>query len=768
MTPAFRNLGSELREDVLSAKAVPALSAGFTSGLALLVAEVAFASFIFSGALAPYSSQGIGMILFGNFAACLIVALTGGYRGAVAGLSPPLVVIMALIASTTDGQGKPLFITVACALMIGSFATGICCLMIGHFRLANLVRFIPYPVAAGFVSGIGGTVCLAAISLMGAGPDWQTASALLDPAVLWAWLPGTAYGTALYFAMKRWRNALILPASAVAAVGAYHLALGVLGVSGEEARAAGLLLASTTDGGLWPALLPADLALVEWSSLAAQIPNILTLMLIAFICVVMNIAGLELAVNQDLEWNREFKACGTASVIASFGGATVATLIVPTSLRSKLLNATTRLTGIVAASVVGFALFLGDEMLEFVPAALVGGILIFAGLGMLDEGLAKNRKLLPRAEFAIVLMIFAVILLFGLIEGVGAGMLATLVFFTVRLSRIDLIESEFTVRERRSNKARSIPDGAILLEEGGRAHVYRLRGYIFFGSADPLISRLRKTVDGPSRPVCLMLDFTAVSGFDFSAVNALSRFLWAANEAGTKVVLSAVSDQLSSSMRRSLPEPAFEELILKPDTDRALECCEDIVISAWREDATAAEGQRTALLEHVGHNLERHLERQIEFENLMHELRDWLTPCEYAAEESLAGADGAGVRLQFLISGRASARDGKGLRLHQFGPGDAIGQMDAFGAQTASVVADEPCRTMALTSSARRRLETDEEGLAFKLYRYLLVKQFGLEQKDGIPAAMSGATERPAQRNKGTSRAEEPSRPTGHLRDQTS
>ncbi|MYK30569.1 MAG: hypothetical protein F4051_02290, partial [Boseongicola sp. SB0670_bin_30] len=103
----------------MSTKAVPALSAGFTSGLALLVAEIAFGSFIFSGALAPYSSQGIGMILFGNFAACLIVALTGGYRGAVAGLSPPLVVIMALIASTTDGQGKPLFITVACALMIG-------------------------------------------------------------------------------------------------------------------------------------------------------------------------------------------------------------------------------------------------------------------------------------------------------------------------------------------------------------------------------------------------------------------------------------------------------------------------------------------------------------------------------------------------------------------------------------------------------------------------------------------------------------------------
>lgn len=115
---------------------------------------------------------------------------------------------MALIASTTDGHGKALFVTVACALMIGSLVTGICCLMIGRFRLTNLLRFIPYPVAAGFVSGIGGTVCLAAMSLLGADPEWQTASALLEPAVLWTWLPGAAHGIALYVTLKRWGNAL--------------------------------------------------------------------------------------------------------------------------------------------------------------------------------------------------------------------------------------------------------------------------------------------------------------------------------------------------------------------------------------------------------------------------------------------------------------------------------------------------------------------------------------------------------------------------------
>jgi len=88
------------------------LSAGFTSGLGLLVAQVAFGSFIFSGALAPYSSQGVGLVLFGNFAACLLVTLAGGFRGAIAGLSPALVIVMALI-------GVAAALVIGCALFLG-------------------------------------------------------------------------------------------------------------------------------------------------------------------------------------------------------------------------------------------------------------------------------------------------------------------------------------------------------------------------------------------------------------------------------------------------------------------------------------------------------------------------------------------------------------------------------------------------------------------------------------------------------------------------
>ncbi len=717
--------------NLLSKSAIPALSAGLTSGLGLLVAQIAFGSFIYSGSLAPYTSQGVGLVLFGNLAACLLIALLGGFRGVIAGLSPALVIGMAVIGSSMDAEGHALFVTTTIALMICAVVTGLCCLAIGRFGLANLMRFIPYPVAGGIVAGIGGVVCLAALSRMGAELDWLAMPALFEPSVLWKWVPGAAFGVALYLSLKRWRNPLVLPAGVLLAVGAYHLALNSRGISGEEARTAGLLLSSTAEGNLWPAIWPADLPLIHWTSLNSQIPNMLALMLVAFISIIMNIAGLEMATNHELEWDREFKVTGLASMLAGIGGGTVATIVVPASLRSKLFGATTRMTGVVAAAVIGLALVLGDGMLEIVPTALVGGILVFAGLGMLDEGLVRSCRRLPRLEYGIVLVMFVVVMSLGLIEGVAAGMLATLVFFAVRLSRIDPIESRFTARERESIMARTVPDRAILRRDGERIHVFKLRGYIFFGSAYALADEFKKRLGGATKPVCMMLDFAAVSGLDFSAVNAMGRFYQAANASGVRVVLSAMSEGLKDRFERSLPVPVYRELLWEPDVDRGLERCEDLLIETWNAESVGRDTGRDALLAHSAEALEHYLERQIDFETLLESLQGWLNPNTYEAGGVLAGAGASTDHLQLIYSGRASGYDAEATRLYQCGPGDAVWPSGASDQKAHRVVADEPCRTMLISPTVLDWLEQNEKQLVLDLYRYLLAGRLRSERESG-------------------------------------
>ena len=744
MSP-LRSLASELWADTLSAKAVPALATGFTSGLGLVVSQVAFGTLIFSGPLAPYASQGIGLVLFGNFAACLVIALAGGFRGAISGLSPALVVVMALIGATMDAEGYTLFVTTTGALVIGAVTTGVCFLLVGRYQLANLLRFIPYPVAGGFVAGIGGTVCLAAMSLMGVDTDWRAIPALVQPSELWRWSPGVAFGIALYLAMKRWGHPLILPASVALAIGVFHLGRVVLDVSGEEARVAGFLLTSTSEGSLWPALGPTDLVHVDWMAMATQLPIMLLLVLVTLIVVIMNLAGLEMAANEDLDWNREFSAAGLASVVAGLGGGTPASIIVPASLRSKLFGATTRLAGIVTALILAAALFLGGGALELVPVPLVGGMLFFAGAGMLDQGLVRSRKRLPRSEYGIIVLIGVVIITLGLFEGVGAGVLATLVFFAVRLSRVDPIESRFTARERRSTRARSVPERAILVEEGERVLAYRLRGYIFFGSVCPLADHLKQSLSADPRPVCLLLDFTDVSGFDFSAVNVLARFLQSANAAGVQVVLSAPSKQLKTGLERNLPPSEVAAVRIDPNVDAALERCEEIVIAAWRKHATRVDERRASLLERAADDLEHHLERQIRFEDLMDVLQSWLDPRRYAPGDVLAGPGAPCEGLQLLTSGQATAHDAAGARLRQYGPGDAIWPVDPSDEEALTVSADAPCETMLLTPAARHWLEAQEGQRALELYRYLLAERFEAEPR-APDRAEAGASNRPKDR----------------------
>ena len=149
-------LAGKLRAAFSSPSLLPVLSAGTVSGLSLLLVQVAFGTFIFSGALSAYSSQGIGLILFGNFAVCLLFSLLGGYRGVIAGLSPAVVLVMATVVASVDADGEALLVTAVCTLIFSAVATGVFCLLVGNFQLANLLRFIPYPVVVGFVAGIGG------------------------------------------------------------------------------------------------------------------------------------------------------------------------------------------------------------------------------------------------------------------------------------------------------------------------------------------------------------------------------------------------------------------------------------------------------------------------------------------------------------------------------------------------------------------------------------------------------------------------------------
>ncbi len=714
---------SALRANARSANVVAALFVGAVTGINLVILENALAAVVFSGPTERFLLQGTGLFLFGSAVICLVVSLTSGYRGALS--APPVSTTMTLpaIVATIGATGPELFPTTVAALVAAAVGSGLCFLLIGRFQLANLMQFIPFPVACGFLAGTGGAVCIAALSLMGVTPEPAVISKLLEPSLLWKWVPGLLYAAALYFATSYFRSVLVFPASFVLGTSLFHLALGLFGISQAEAIQSDLLFAGMTQGELWPAFRVSDFGNIDWVALALQFPNILTVVLVTLICVIMNTSGLELSANIELDWNREFRAAGLASLLSGLGGGPPGCLLIAVTTRSRIFKAETWMTGAFAALVVGSSLFLGSGFLKVIPMPIIGGLLFVTGFMMLNEWLVRNRKRLPRTDYGIVLLMIVTIVVFGFLEGVGIGMLVTAAFFAVRLSRVDLVESAFTSSDRRSSKARPLADQAILSREGNRIQALRLRGYIFFGSAYPLVARLGRVLGSDPRPACVLLDFSSVSGIDLSALNSLSRFVQQARAAGVQLVVSASSQALRDGLRRNLPAPVYNSLLFGEDIDDSLERCEDLVIATMRRDPSGKEGAlQQDLLDHVAADLEEHLDRLVFFEELVDELRAWAEPREFEPGAALIAPGQPPDGLQLLTAGRASAYDSSEVRLFQYVAGDAIEPRAAFGPcpPDTAVIADEPCRTLTLRPETRERLEGEEQQLIVRLYSYLL------------------------------------------------
>ena len=221
-------------------------------------------------------------------------------------------------------------------------------------------------------------------------------------------------------------------------------------------------------------------------------------------------------------------------------------------------------------------------------------------------------------------------------------------------------------------------------------------------------------LEANSRPSCLALDFAQVSGVDFSAVNALARYIQNTQASGVQVVLSATAPELRARLERNVAPEALEKVALASDLDHALERCEDHLIATWRTDSDGDE-RRSLLLGQTADDIERQLERQIEFEEILERLGEWVEVREWAAGAELAGATAA---IQLLASGRASVLGANGERLQQLGAGDPVWP-SGVGATT-RVQVDAPCRTVTLGPTARQRLEEQDPSLALLLYRHLL------------------------------------------------
>ena len=723
------NRVAELRADFASTKALRAVAVGCLMGAVIVIHCIALAPIVFSGPLLPFAVQGTGMMLFGGIVFCLVIGASSSYRGMLAvPQEVPATVLgtlgLGVAAATVDAPHDTAFMTMAALLVLSGLLTGLSFFAIGHLRVSHLLRFIPYPVAGGFFAGTGWVLALAALSVMsGIALDWHTLPRALDPDIVWKWAPGAAYALVLTLLVRRrGHNIVTVMLSALLAGALYHVGLFALDIPLAQAQAQGLLLPTVPSGTPWPVFGPSDWRHVDWAVVAGQAPGLVTVTLVTLLCLLVYVNGLEVATGVGVDLDHEFRTAGLAGFCAGAGGSAPGCQAFVFTLPCRMLGADTPLTGIVVAGVLALSLFFGSAMLEFLPMSIIGGLLLYIALDLLDVWLIRMRSRLHGMDYALIVLIAVTIAAFGFVVGIAVGMLATLSLFALRLSRVDVVAEAFSGRQRRSTRVRSVPDRTILYDHGTRLRGFRLHGYIFFGSAHPLVERLKRRAD---RTACILLDFAWVSGCDFSATHLLCQFVHAAHADGAHVVVSGAPAQLVRDLRANLPQVARKGLHFEDDFDHGLEHCEDLLIAQVATEVPDPASGHVGLLDRVAAEMERHFEEQICFEELLELLAPWLEPCAYGPGELLTARGEAQRGLQLLVSGRVSVHDADGQRLFECVPGDTLEPWAAFTEHIAATttVAQSACRTMMLTIPARERLELHDNALCLRLFAFLIAQR---------------------------------------------
>ncbi|MCW8133226.1 MAG: SulP family inorganic anion transporter, partial [Planctomycetota bacterium] len=452
------------------------LLAGALSTLLTLSYSVSYGVLIFSSfELRPFEADGVRAALMAAWVLALVVALGSSIHFTIAGPDSNATAILAVMASTVahslalKGYMKEDLVLGVLALLAGSaILTGLLVCALGAVKGGRIVRFIPYPVAGGFLAGTGWLIVAGATKVL---TGHKLSASLLtsppDVSVI-SWTTAALVALALLVLPKVLKHFLTVPAVILGGVGLFFALLWYTGTCLDTAREQGMIfqeLSSTSSRN--PIFRsPSE---IPWAVLIDQWQNFFAMTMVVIVTVLLNCTGLELATKSDVNFDRELVVNGAANVLSGMLGGMIGYVSISRSLMNFKAGAATRTAGMVVAALCAGAAFLYTPALSYMPKPVLAGLLLYLGLSLLREWVWESFSKLPWMEYGLVITILLLIATYGLLVGVGFGILVSLVLFVYSYSRANCIRHDFSVGAHFSNKERPPTQTKILREMGGKA-----------------------------------------------------------------------------------------------------------------------------------------------------------------------------------------------------------------------------------------------------------------------------------------------------------
>ena len=458
---------------------------GITAGIVALPLALAFGV-----------ASGFGPVagLYGAIAVGFFAALFGGTPTQVSGPTGPMSIIFAaaIVAFPEDVS----------AVIGVVFIAGIFQIILGYLKVGIFVRYIPYPVISGFMSGIGVIIILIQLHpLLGA----QSISSPLEAVLK---LPHTITNIdyhSLVLALVTMAIVFFTPPKISRTVPSPLLAL----MAGTFVS---ILLQFPVDViGTIPTGLPdISFPLFPITLLPKILPMALALAVLGVIDSLLTSVVADSMTKGRHNPNKELVGQGIGNIASSLiGGLPGAGATMRTVVNIKA-GGTTRLSGIIH-SLVLVAILMGlGRYAALIPLPVLAGILVKVGIDILDYRLLRMITSVPKQDLAVMLAVFGFTVFVDLIVAVGVGITLASLMITYRISK----QSEIDVRgEPHKEWHRDLEKS---LEEETRFGIRTLSimGAFFFGTTAKMQEQVSKLIGTKVVIInCLDVPFMDLSGY---------------------------------------------------------------------------------------------------------------------------------------------------------------------------------------------------------------------------------------------------------------
>ena len=517
------------------------LFGGVTAGIVALPLALAFGIQAFSGIDSPdAASMGayaglVGAMLLGFFA-----ALFGGTHSQISGPTGPMTVISATLISGAWASSGGSMSAVLVSMALAAIFCGLFQILFGLIKLGKYVRYIPYPVLSGFMSGIGVIIILQQLyPLVGHSGSGSMIDQLTGLPAAFAHLSPTALLLGLGTVAIIYLFPLITKKVPSTLVALLVMTVVSLFIDMEGAPTIGKI----PSGMPLPffASSKVTLAGLDWGQIltAAIIPG-LTLAGLGSIDTLLTSVVADNITKTKHDSNRELIGQGIGNAIAGLfcgipgAGATMRTVV---NVKS---GGRTQLSGMTHA-VLLLAVLLGlGSLVKYVPLSVLAGILLTVGWGIIDFKGFKDLPKIPRADAVVLIVVFLVTVFVDLLTAVGIGMVIACVLFMKRAS--DLVEGGYSSQEMTGfDKESPWPDEGGMPDTAKHAiYIQRLNGPIFFGTINKF-KEVMQTV--PTEAKIVIIRMRLVSFMDQSGLYAMEEAIKDLQARGTQVLMTIIQPQ---------------------------------------------------------------------------------------------------------------------------------------------------------------------------------------------------------------------------------